>query len=244
MSIIGPQTHNTVTLICANCGFTFTFEIECGDRTCPQCNRKRKRRVLDSLYPVVKNMKDPHFLTLTLKRRLLRRENITRLRENFTKLRHRGIWAPVSGGFYNIELGSINDDDTCNMHMHVLYDGPDIAHSDIKKAWHDITGDSYIVYITKCWDRKGAMWYLSKHFCKLTAIYNDHQAFLINFCIRNTRMVQGFGSLKHLNIRHECECPECHAPNPFLSCYDPLFIDVECAFDGSEYDHLPAKAMP
>jgi len=230
----------TLDIICGNCGYKFVVSIDCGDRTCPECARKRKSRILDSLYPHVKDMKSPKFLTLTVVNPKLTRANVAKIRRQFTQLRHRQIWKGVKGGFYNIEIGELDENNNCNLHMHILYDGPYIPQKEISKIWLKITKNSRVVDIRKVYDHIGAMWYLSTHFCKVVYSENEDQVKLVNMVLKGTRLVQGFGHLRFLKTEKNTQCPECHAENSFYSGYSALFFDVLQHFEASEYDHCPA----
>ena len=234
----------TVEAICGNCGYTFSYPIPCGDRTCPVCNNRRKRDIINRMGPIVDAMKDPHFLTLTLKSRRLSIENIRKLRKYFTKLRHRDIWTGVFGGFYNIELGTLRENGLCNMHIHILYDGMDIYQPYLAYVWSRITGDSFIVDIRSCYNAQGAMHYIAKHFCKIGKFIGDASRDLINRVLKRTRLVQNFGKMAPIPPKSPSVCPECHAEGSFYTCHDPLFYDIISAFSGSEYDREPAIAMP
>jgi hypothetical protein len=230
----------TVGLVCGNCGYQFEYPIDCGDRTCPECNKRRKRDIINRLKPIVETMKDPHFLTLTVRRRDLNRKNIKALRNSFTKLRHREIWISVFGGFYNIELGTLRDDGTCNMHIHALYDGMDLYYPYLSWVWSQVTGGSFIVDIQRCWNSQGALHYIAKHFCKIGKFEGEASRELINKTMKNTRLVQGFGNLKRLPPKELSECPECHAQGSFYSCHDPLYYDILSSFECSGYALQPA----
>ena len=253
----GPK----VEAICGNCGYTFSYPIPCGDLTCEERNKRRKRDIIERLTPIIETWIDPHFLTLTVKSRRLSREEIRTLRRNLGKLRHRSVWLSVFGGFYNIEVGTLDENGICNMHIHVLYDGIDMEQSYLSWVWYQITGDSFIVDIRRCWSVQGALHYLSKHFCKIGNFEGENSRNLINKSLKNTRLVQGFG--KTIKNRacfvgdksgHELiflapsrmppplpvVCPECHAIGSFYSAHDPLYYDILSAFDDLEYDRCPA----
>ena len=246
MSKIQPQTektHRFVTMICGNCGDEIQPELECGDRTCEHCFRKRKGRIINNLMGPVTEMSNPKFLTLTVVSRPLTLRNVRYLRKCFTKLRHRKLFDGVKGGFYNIELGNLNKNGVCNMHIHCIYDGPYIPQAEISCQWNQITGDSYIVFIENCYDAQGAMRYITKHFCKLGNFYPE-QKDLINSYLKRTRMIQGFGSIRIAKPEKITICKNCGAENSFYSHFDPLFYDVVSAFDGLEYTQPPAIAIP
>lgn len=203
----------------------------------------RKNKMIERMTPEIEKMKEPHFLTLTVRSRRLSRENIRTLRRNFTKLRHRPVWISVFGGFYNIELGTLRKDGVCNMHIHVLYDGVDINQAYLSWLWYQVTGDSFIVDIRNCWNTQGALHYISKHFCKIGSFEGEESRTLINKSLKNTRMVQGFGKHRRLPVRGPTICPECHAEGSFYTSHESLYYDIISSFETLEYDRGAAIAL-
>lgn len=231
--------------ICGNCGKIQRYPIQCGDRFCEPCRKNRKGKLINRLEPVVESMVEPHFLTLTIRRTKITKKNVQNLRHSFLKLRHRDVWLNAFGGFYNIELGTVNPDGTANLHIHVLYDGMDIYQPYLSWCWSQVA-DGYVVYIQRCESSRASMFYLTKHFCKI-GYCPDNIKSNINDVLKKMKLVQGFGIKRLMKTpkqpRKPIICPNCKAEDSFVSCYDPLFNDVLSAFDGSEYDHHPAKAM-
>lgn len=234
------DSHATIKFVCASCGYEHEMPIECGDRTCPQCGRVRGERIIKRLKKEIQKMKNPHLVTLTLKRRVLTRDNVSLIRKYFTRLRHKKVWKGVTKGFYNIELGNITEDGYCNIHIHTIYDGPDIPQKELSKAWRGVTKDSYVVWIERSRGRDAECRYLAKHFCKVAKGSTEGLKKVINSALKNTKLVQGFGELRALPSKGPSECPQCHALNPFISSHSPAYYVVLAAFDGLEYAHEPA----
>jgi len=191
-------------------------------------------------------MKEPHFLTLTIRRLKITKKNVQALRHSFLKLRHRDVWLNVFGGFYNIEQGTVNPDGTANMHIHVLYDGMDIYQPYLSWCWSQVA-DGYIVYIERCESSQKSMFYLTKHFCKIGNCPQELKS-KINQVLKKMKLVQGFGTKrlmkKEKKPKNPLVCPNCQAEDSFVSEHDPLFWDVLSAFNGREsYPNL-ANAMP
>jgi hypothetical protein len=203
-------THRIVMLVCGNCGESWLHELDCGDRTCRRCNAKRRERIKDRYVPVIRNMDHPLFLTLTVKRAYLSRSNVKRLRECFDKLRSRRAWK-ARGGIYQIEMGRIDENDRCNMHIHAIIDSPYMIQRKITREWEAATsGWGRIIDIRKCSDGAGAVSYMTKHMTKVVG-HEDH-AGLINAELRGTRLVQSFGYILNLNLSiHDKVCPFCGA---------------------------------
>ena len=216
------EPHAFIRLFCTSCGKTWEHQIDCGDRTCPDCNLARKKRIFSRYEPVIKKFRRPKLVTLTTRRTVLSWTNVKRLRDWFTRLRHRKVWT-AQGGLYQIELGTIDDLGMCNLHIHALVDSDYMHQGALSEAWRDITG-SYIVDIQECYNSKGALNYLTLHMGKVIA--GPEFSDMVNSALKNTRLVQGFGVLDcdDLDIRDPV-CPYCHAIGSVITQYEPLVYD-------------------
>lgn len=238
--------HRGLQMVCGNCGALIRFPIRCGDHFCDPCIRKRKGLLINELDPVVAEMQEPHFLTLTQRRKKLSKKGVKTLRGAFTKLRHRDVWLNVFSGFYNIEVGSIDENLECNLHIHILYDGFDIYQPYLSWIWSQLV-DGYIVYIEKCRNSDDAMRYLTKHFAKAVpegGLSPESKA-QINWILKRSKLVQGFGTTRFLRKKTEknkepIACPQCGSIHTLVSPYDPLYYDVLREVEDLEYAHQPA----
>lgn len=192
--------------------------LDCGDRTCPRCQENRRRRIYSRFSKIIKRMNDPRFLTLTLERCFLSRKSVRRLRRAFTKLRHRKLWT-ATGGVYQIEVGTIDMFGFCNLHLHTIFDGSFIPKKVLEDAWYQITGNSWVIDIKRCFSARGALQYLTKHMLK--RIGDPEHADLINLALHNARLVQGYGTLflASLGLRAPV-CPECGGICSTFGAYD------------------------
>lgn len=235
--------HRSAPVVCCNCGHVFRFTKTCKDRFCEQCSKKRKGRLINAIEPVIENMLEPHFVTLTIRRKKLSKELISELRRSFTKLRHRKVWLNAIYGFYNIELGTIDLDGTCNAHIHCVYDGLDIFQPELSWNWSKVA-DGYVVYIESCESKTKVMHYVTKHFakCPTTALDEQNRANL-NHILKGIRLLQPFGPKKTTIYRDnnnklycrlpikpppkQGRCPQCGADSTALVWpWDPLYYDV------------------
>jgi hypothetical protein len=177
--------------------------------------------------PVVRSMKSPKFLTLTVPRRSLARDDVTRLRNDFTRLRHRGLWK-ATGGVYQLEVGTLDDRGKCNMHIHAVIDSPWMSQKELSDAWRDITG-GYIVDIRQAKGDRALLRYMTKHLVKFASDVPLWAHDLVNDVLHDTRLVQGFGTLSRLGLSvHDRACPCCGAVNSvicldFEPCYQGFF---------------------
>jgi hypothetical protein len=193
-------------------------------------------------------MTNPWFFTLTLRRCLLTRRQVTGLRNSFTKLRHRKAWGK-SKGFYQIEVGTLKPVVTdlyggriqtgvysANLHIHALVDwsGDPLPNFDnltreemretwLSKVWKTVTDGSYIVYATPCWHPQHAVdFYLTRHMAKRVGA--QWAAEYINKVFRNTKLVQGFGWTQTERLKQKVE----------MSLDEANFYTPSCPECGSE----------
>lgn len=234
--MIDLHKHPFRTVVCTNCGHTHTFMVECSDRTCPRCQTRRRYRIIDRFKPIVMMMKNPYFITLTFVRKNLTQHLLSKIRKDFTKLRHRKWWN-FNGGIYQIEIGSLDDWGQCNLHLHIIADTPkrrkyfDLfqqlssgqkKRSGLSKIWKEITGDSFIVDIKKCHSPRDALkHYLTTHMAK--RIGSPKQSKMINRALQGTRLIQGFGFLHRVKVRFfEVVCPNCNAKDSYRADFDVI----------------------
>lgn len=234
--MIDHYKHPFKCVVCTNCGHTHTFMVECIDRTCPQCQTRRRQRIIARFKPIVMLMPNAYFVTLTYVRKNLTQHLVMKARKDFTKLRHRKRWK-ARGGIYQIEVGSLDEWGQCNLHIHVIADffkrqvdldifaslssGQKKRHF-LSVLWRSITGDSFIVDVKRCHNSKNILkHYLTTHMAK--RIGSPKQASMINKALQGTRLIQGFGDLHRVKVRFfEVICPHCHAKDSYVADFDAI----------------------
>ena len=220
--------HAYVTMMCVSCGKSWKHEIDCGDRLCPRCNANRRGRIMSRYLPIVRSMSHPKFLTLTVPRRSLSEDNVKRIRECFTRLRHRKMWR-ATAGLYQIEVGTLDDLGMSNLHIHAIIDSEPMSQKALSDTWLEITGDGFIVDIREAKGDRALVNYMTKHLVKMPHDLPVWQHDLINGVLHNTRLVQGFGDLTHVGMTvYDVPCPFCHAVGTVICldyepCYDGFF---------------------
>ena len=123
---------------CQNCGHTKYVVYHCKHRVCPICSYWLSIERANFIEALLKNMKYPKMLTLTIPvRQEAPRETIKYLRKCFAKLRERNVFKAVKGGAYQIEVKMKKGH--FHIHMHVILESPFIHYTQIYKAWEDIT---------------------------------------------------------------------------------------------------------
>lgn len=118
----------------------------CHDRFCLPCAQDRARLVLGNLCEQ-KPDGPIRFLTLTLKHSAdPLREQIDRLYACFLKLRRWKFWRQaVTGGAAFCEVKVSKTDGHWHPHLHVMLQGRFLPQAQVREAWFEITGDSFVV---------------------------------------------------------------------------------------------------
>lgn len=217
--------HKKIRLFCVDCGNMLIVESYCGDRLCFRCNKKRAKRLNSKYKSVIEGMKNPVLLTLTTKRCMLTRKNVSRIRRWFDRLRHKKIWR-ARGGLYNIEIGELDDMRMCNLHIHAIIDSVYMPQKKISEEWERISG-SKIVDIRAVKIRKGlAIRYLIKHCVKIgKGLYEQKE--YVNSVLHLTRLIQGFGEFLGCGISISC-CMICMGT--LISEFEPNFWNFVLSF--------------
>lgn len=179
----------------------------CAHRLCPFCARARSAHVAEQLYKVMVQMSRPRLLVLTVKSDDSDlTDQLANLRFWFRKLRKRKLWrSKVKGGCYVVEVTLNKDTGQWHPHIHVIFDGDYLPQQLLRTLWHEITGDSEIVWLQEVTDRDGMSRELSKYIGKpqrlstLTATQiNDYAT-----AIHGNRMVQSFGNTYGIEVTDE-----------------------------------------
>jgi hypothetical protein len=95
-------------------------------------------------------------------------------------------------------------------HLHVMVEGTFLSQKALASAWHAITGDSYIVHITRVRDDDRMVDYVCKYASKPmdASVLQDAEALKeLAVAIKGRRLVQCFGSWRKLDL-------DADAPDP------------------------------
>ena len=144
---------------------------KCRDRLCSPCARERGRRVAARVAELSKD-REIRFITLTLRiNDAPLGDQVTRLMQCFARLRRRRLWRDTQyGGVAFLELKRRPHNHTWHPHVHIISEGVFVEKRDLSKAWHEITGDSFIVKIQECDSSDRAAYYAAKYSGK--AVHN------------------------------------------------------------------------
>lgn len=116
--------------------------------------------------------REVRFITLTLRiNDAPLGDQVTRLMRCFARLRRRVLWRKTQyGGIAFLELKRRPYNHTWHPHVHIIAEGVFLEKRDLSKAWHEITGDSFIVKIQPCNSSEDAAYYAAKYSGK--AVHN------------------------------------------------------------------------
>ncbi|KKK66622.1 hypothetical protein LCGC14_2962250, partial [marine sediment metagenome] len=139
----------------------------CHDRFCLPCGQERSQAIALNVLEAISD-KQVRFLTLTVRSQ---DEPLTDLLDHlyvsFRKLRATAFWKRrVSGGVALLEIKRNVSDNRWHPHFHCLVEGSFLPQQDLKRIWHRITGDSWIVDIRLVRAAREAAQYVTKYACK------------------------------------------------------------------------------
>jgi hypothetical protein len=113
-------------------------------------------------------MREARFMVLTVKSRTAPlAQQLADMRSAFGKLRRKRQWKDyVEGGVYTVEVTRNETTGLWHPHVHAIYQGKYFPQRLLRKLWHDITGDSDVVWLSPVDDPKAAADELSKYIGK------------------------------------------------------------------------------
>lgn len=139
----------------------------CRDRFCVPCSIDRSRCLATNVIKTLGN-RPARFVTLTLLQTdACIRDVLDKLYDSFRRLRSTRLWKQhVKGGCAFIEIKHNHERDQWNVHLHAIVHGTYIDKFQLAKAWHAITGDSYIVRVILVRDEDAVGRYVVKYCSK------------------------------------------------------------------------------
>jgi len=179
---------------CDKCGNAFKVHVTCKRRTCLKCAGIRSRQLVEMYLPVVSTFKWPCFITFTLKVDFLKtaKEQVDKIIASFRKLRQRKVW-DAKRGLFGIEM--VKKEEAWYIHLHGLIDSKWMDHDALSSAWFKITGDSYVVYLKRISDRRGALREVLKYQTKIWELSEEDKEF-VEETFEHRRFVNAFGIKK------------------------------------------------
>lgn len=134
---------------CPGCGKRHAVQYSCGHKLCGRCASVQRWRKVNDLWPMVKTMKNPRFLTLTFKSRAhltkeWRKEQGAALRAFF---KHRWVKEHIGGGVWAWETTYNQRLKMWHPHFHILFDGDYLPKARVKELWRELSGGAYIIKV-------------------------------------------------------------------------------------------------
>lgn len=157
----------------------------CHDRFCNPCATERARVIAQNVIDRL----DGHrvrFLTFTLRHGTEGLgELLNRLYASFRQMQRTKLWKKhVKGGVGFLEVKYSSRVEGWHPHFHVLVEGSYIEKTLLQSAWHDITGDSFVVDIRLVSAGKSVAHYVTKYASKPLNTSFLHQPLLLDEAIR------------------------------------------------------------
>jgi hypothetical protein len=139
----------------------------CHDRFCLPCAKGRAHTIAGNVIEFIRKV-EIRFLTLTIKTgQEPLTEQIDKLYRSFQALRRGALWKRrVLGGVAFLEVKRSSASDRWHPHLHCLISGYWLDKRKLSRAWHRITGDSYIVDIQRPKSDDTVISYVTKYASK------------------------------------------------------------------------------
>jgi len=172
----------------------------CRLKWCPLCSKSKANYVAECVHLWLKSIKEPKFLTLTLKHSdagLV--EQVKRLYSSFRELRRiKYIKKAMRGGIWFFQITYNKKFNQWHPHLHIVLDSSYMPQSFLSQTWKRITTDSVIVDIRTVLDLANTAWYVSRYVarpCKLVTLSKNAKRELF-FDLHHRRLCGTFGNAK------------------------------------------------
>lgn len=192
---------------CKDCGYKTHKISGCGKRTCSDCAKKRRAKLIATYGPWIKGFKWPVLITLTLKRVEFLSEGGERIVKAFHEVR-RQKWWDATAGVWTMEY--LKKPDGWHVHLHCIADARWIDQKKLSAAWQGVTGDSFIVDVRRVRNRKIAMLEVLKY-CTKNAQLTSAEKDMVEMVLKGKRFINWFGLRPVLAkaIKKDLPCPRC-----------------------------------
>lgn len=206
----------------------------CRDRLCPLCGLVRGREVRARTLGAISGWNVVRFLTLTIRATTDNlSERFKHIDDSFTKLRRGDVWKDNVTAAIAVPEVTIGKHGQWHVHLHILCTGHFLPHAQLKKAWHEATGDSWIVHIEAVADRADAAKYVAGYIAGGNEVWRWSESQIREFsdCTHGRRMLRTYGTAKLPSLDDDNE-PDTSGPSEHL-CNIPTLLRAEAA--GSEH---------
>jgi len=191
----------------------------CRDRMCPLCSTHRGRECASRVEECTEKVDCLRLGTLTLKddgAGLC--DRINRLLTAYRSLRKSDLWKRcVRGAVATLEVTMGGAVRHWHVHLHFVWDGDFMPQPQLKKAWFDATGDSFIVHVKKVHGRKEAAKYVAGYIAKPLDVHNwtDEEVCEYARAVHGRRLLSTSGSF-HAVHADEDNTPDVTPPSVHL----------------------------
>jgi hypothetical protein len=214
----------------------------CEFRLCPDCGRRRSRRLQNKYLPMMNgfmlhNKVTPVHLVLTqTHRKESRKQSAKRIRDAFTKLQRREFWKKhFKGGTWSLEFAK-DKNGFHHTHLHIVgFRRTFFAVELLRGEWLAVTGDSHVLNLKPILDLAAGLREVVKYVSKPLDIRRFGAADLKEFLgLKNMRMFGTFGEFRDFckdfepsdndgaavgeleslarDLVEGCACPQCNQP--------------------------------
>lgn len=210
----------------------------CEFRLCPDCARRRSRKLINKHLPIMQSFVQHHRVTpvhlvLTQRhRKETRSQAVKRLKESFIKLQRRDFWKQYfKGGLWSIEFTK-GKDGLHHAHLHVIaFRSKFFEINLLRSEWLTATGDSHVLRLDKITDLSDGLLEVVKYISKPLDIGRFEKEDLTDFLtMKNMRFFGTFGEYRKFSRDFEpsdnaelplsdlsqltegCACPHCNEP--------------------------------
>lgn len=173
---------------------------KCNDRLCQSCQRERQAAVVEGVcLRMIDAANTLRFVTLTLKHHDIPLSvQIDRLISSFKLLRSNSeVAKAIQGGAWFLEVKLDKAGRLWHPHLHCIVEGSYVEQRVWARAWHAVTGDSWIVDVQIVDNPKRRAQYVSKYSTKpLSGDVARNPVKLVEFiqAIKGRRLYQCFGT--------------------------------------------------
>jgi hypothetical protein len=176
----------------------------CGIRWCPLCIRTKRFIIQQTVGAWVKSIKQPKFLTLTLKHTPSPLPGqIDSLYSAWKELRRRPWFkSRVKGGIWFFQVKKSASDGLWHPHIHILFEGRFIEHEQLKQIWSNITHGSTVVDIRAVKNAQKAADYVARYAacpCNLCDLELDRAVEVVE-SLHSRRICGTFGSGRAIKL--------------------------------------------
>jgi len=197
------STETGLVHVCSN---------SCRQRWCPICSGGRSNYIVRSLEPWVRRVKNPRFLTLTLRHSNAPLEHqIDTLYKHFRNLRRdKQFKQYVKGGVWFFQVKLSKRADQWHPHLHCLIVGKYMPHEWISRKWKNVTKTSNIVDIRAVKNKSEVAKYVARY-CARPAKLSQYPIELrqeIFEALHSRRLCGKWGSAKEISLSPPRFVPE------------------------------------